>query len=193
MAPVAQVVPPGAALVAACVVAGCALTVLTVVLVRTSRRRNAELDAALRRSRDEVDALSRRLEELSDDVGRARRAAAEDREYVITSLGGPLQPRPDGTAPGIGPLDEPLRRSRPPVTGALEERLVERLADRPRTSPLQERGVALVVRAVALGHGLRRALSSDVLDRAAAEAHVARRRSRRDRRRQLRHARREAA
>jgi hypothetical protein len=76
------------------------------------------------------------------------------------------------------------------VGRVLQEQLVGALARQQDVSRLRARAVDVVVRTVALGAGVRRALSPDVLDRAAAEAHVARRRSRRERRRELREARR---
>jgi hypothetical protein len=180
MGSVAQVVSPGAVLVVACLlVAGTSLAVAA-LLRRSSRRQRAALDEALVRSRDEVELLSRKLEQLSDEVGLARQRADQDREYVITSLG-TGEPTETVLARAHAP-------SRPP-TGIIEDQLVEALARQPR-SLVRSRAVELVVRTVALGHGVRRALSADVLDRAAAEAHVARRRSRRDRRRLLRQARR---
>ena len=187
MGPVAQVVSPGAALVVACVLVACAGATVALLASRAARRRRAALDDALSRSRDEVESLSRKVEELSDEVVRARRTADQDREYVITSLGSG-----DGgadLAPARG-QDLPPPPTRKPAGQLLEDQLVEALARQPRTSLVRTRAVELVVRTVSLGHGVRRALSADVLDRAAAEAHVARRRSRRERRRQLREARR---
>ena len=178
MGPVAQVVSPGAVLVAACLLVACSGLAVAVVLRRSARRRREALDEALSRSREEVELLSRKVEELSDEVGRAGRTADQDREYVITSLGsGETE-----LAPAGGP-------TRPPATTVIEDQLVGALARQPR-SLIRSRAVELVVRTVALGHGVRRALSADVRDRAAAEAQVARRRSRRDRKRQLREARR---
>ena len=55
---------------------------------------------------------------------------------------------------------------------------------------MRDRAVDLAVQGVALAHGVRRALNPETLDRAAAEAHVARRRSRRVRRAEVREARR---
>jgi hypothetical protein len=174
-----------AALVAA-VVAAVALLV-AVALLRATRATRAErerLDRELLTSRDEVAELSRRVAELSAEVTETRRAAAEDRDYVITSLAG--ADGPSDAAPLL-PYDE--QRDRPSVGQVVEDQLVGVLG-RQDGSRLRARAVDVVVRAVALGHGVRRALSPDVLDRAAAEAHVARRRSRRDRRRELREARR---
>ena len=192
MGPVAQVVSPGAAVVVACVLALSAGVAVAVAWSRTTRRRREAFDAALDRSRHEVELLSRKVTELSDEVVRARRTADQDREYVITSLGSESGTALGAaTAEGGRPLARPATESgRQPVSRALEDQLVEALARQPRTSRVRARAVDLAVRSVAFGHGVRRALSADVLDRAAAEAHVARRRSRRERRRQLRDARR---
>lgn len=185
MGPATQVVSPGAALLA-CAGLAAFLLVAGWLLVAV-RRRRAALDAELARSRDEVVSLSRKVEELADEVVRARRSAEIDREYVITSLAGDQVV----AAPPAGNAAEQLARgpARPPVGRLVEERLVDALSRTPQDSPVRVRAVELVVRAVSVGHGLRRALSPDVLDRAAAEAHVARRRSRRQRRREIRRAR----
>lgn len=183
MGPVVQVASPGVVLAVAALVGGAAL-LAAFVLARSAHRRRAALDAALARSRDEVESLGRRVEELSAEVVRARRAGELDREYVITSIVD--DQAANQLAPGAAAAQEPNR----PLARDLEDQLVQALARQPRTSPLRARAVELVVRTVSLGHGVRRALSADVLDRAAAESHVARRRSRRDRRRQVRQARR---
>ncbi|WP_148574923.1 hypothetical protein [Nocardioides caldifontis] len=176
---------PGVLAAAAVAVVAVLVVVLAVAAVRRSKRaslaREQQLLAELRTSRDAVDALHQRVEELSDEVVEARRVADLDREYVITSLGDPDE---------LAPVRLDLARApQPPVADLLEERLVSTLA-RQRRGPLGRRAVDAVVRTVALGHGVRRALSPDVLDRAAAEAHVARRRSRRNRKREERQARR---
>ncbi len=183
MGPVAQT-----AAVAAAAAAAVVLLAVAVVVLRASRTTRAErerLDRELSTSRDEVAELSRRVAELSAEVVETRRAAELDRDYVITSLGGSGS-EPPGQAPL---LPYGGQNDRPSVGQVVEDQLVGVLA-RQHGSRLRARGVALVVRTVALGHGVRRALSPDVLDRAAAEAHVARRRSRRERRRELREARR---
>jgi hypothetical protein len=184
MGPVVHAVSPDVALAACAGLALCA-ALAGWLGVRAARRRRAVLDAELARARHEVDSLSRKVAELSDDVTRAaRRTADQDREYVITSLGdGDPAPEPPAAQLVLGP-------SRAPVGKVLEDQLVEVLARQPVESTGRARAVQLVIRTVSVGHGLRRALSPDVLDRAAAEAHVARRRSRRQRRRQVRHARR---
>jgi len=176
------------AALAAAAAAAVALMAVAVVVLRSTRTTRAErerLDRELSTSRDEVAELSRRVAELSAEVVETRRVAEVDRDYVITSLGGSGSESP-GQAPLL-PYDE--QRDRPSVGQVVEDQLVGVLA-RQHGSRLRARGVALAVRTLAIGHGVRRALSPDVLDRAAAEAHVARRRSRRERRRELREARR---
>jgi hypothetical protein len=182
-----------AALVAA-VVAAVTLVVVAVVLPRASRATRAErkrLDHELLTSRDEVAELSRRVAELSAEVTQSR----HDRDYVITSLAADAASSDRECAGAHAQSDEAAllpydeRGDRPSVAQVVEDQLVGVLA-RQDGSRLRTRAVGLVVRTVAIGHGVRRALAPDVLDRAAAEAHVARRRSRRDRRRELREARR---
>jgi hypothetical protein len=170
------------AALAAAVVAATAL-VVTVALLRSARAERERLDRELLASRDQVAELGRRVTELSQEVGETRRAAAADHDYVITTLGGG-----SGERPPLLPYDGAA--DRPAVGRVLQDQLVGALARHQDGSRLRARAVDLAVRTVALGAGVRRALSPDVLDRAAAEAHVARRRSRRDRRRELREARR---
>ena len=196
MGPVAHAAPPGTTLVVlavsllalvALVAAPAAMAVRGRRAARDRAARDAAKDEELRRSRQELEALSRKVDELSE-VTRTARAGEVDREYVITSLGQQEQ-LPGPVTPGHPPL--PVRQASPrPLAAGVEDRLVEALAQAPRTSAVQVRGVELAVRVLSLAHGVRRALSADVLDRAAAEAQVARRRSRRDRRRELREARR---
>lgn len=147
-----------------------------------SRRRHAALDALLERSRSEVDSLSAKVEQLSAEV-EAGRAAEQRREggYVITTLTGGVG---DGGSVSVteagSPPAHPLRR--------LEDHVLGGLAG--VRSGLGARAVDAAVGMWALGHGVRRALSPENLDRAAAEAHLARRRSRRIRRHEVRQARR---
>jgi hypothetical protein len=179
--------------VTALLVCGVVALLVALLLVRrgaaADRARREQLERDLREARTDVTALSRRLDALGHEVLEARsaaeRAAARsaqlasrtDREFVITTLG--------DSAPGPLPGRAPSRG----VGAVLEERLV-RVARRHSGSSSGAAASRLAVSAAALGHGLRRALSPEVLDRAAAEATVARRRSRRDRKRELREARR---
>jgi hypothetical protein len=139
------------------------------------------LEEGLRRSREQVDALAGRVEELSAQVDTARRAtdsAAADREYVITTL---HQATLSTDEPAQPLAHVPLH---------VEERLVEGLGRIDRASLVGRRVVEAGVSVIATVHGVRRALQAEHLDRAAAEAHVARRRSRRQRRQELREAKR---
>ena len=160
------------------------VAVLAVLAVRRARRRQAALDALLERSRSQVDSLSARVEQLSAEVGAGRAADQRDHErgYVITTLA-------DGTPGSPAPVTLPDARPVPPLR-RLEELLVAGVAARAEQTGLGARAVDAVVGVVALGHGVRRALSAENRDRAAAEAHLARRRSRRTRRHEVREARR---
>ena len=145
-----------------------------------AQRRRAELQ--LQHARAALDELGDQVAGLTADLAELRRAAARSPEYVITSLA-----TESPTTPVAQLIPAPSAHAR---TRALEDSLVGVLATQQEVSPVRARMVELVVRTVALGHGLRRALSPDVLDRAAAEAHVARRRSRRNRKREEREAKR---
>lgn len=146
--------------------------------VRRSQARQEALDALLARSRAEVESLTAKVDQLSTEV-EASRAVEQHREYVITSL-------PEDGAGAVPALDA---ASAPSAARPLEDRLLEVLA-RGSATALPKRAVEAVVSVVALGSGVRRALSAENLDRAAAEANVARRRSRRTRRQEVREARR---
>ena len=181
-------------------VLGCGVVALVVVLLVLRRRaaverdRRERLERELATARSDVADLGRRLDSLGQEVVEARRtaelAAARSEhgpsqgEFVITSLGdGGTEVR----ASGLGESRRELAVRRPGP--ALEERLVQ-VANRHADTSAGAAATRLLVRTAALGHGVRRALSPDVLDRAAAEATVARRRSRRDRKREDRVARR---
>lgn len=175
---------------AAGLVAG-ALVLLTAVLARRrAARSRRQLEERLAESQREVAELARAVAGLSRAVETSRRAATAERAHVITTLAEAADAAELGAA--RQPLAEPAIR---PVTGAavaevLEEQVVSRLADVDTTRPWGARLAGAGVKALALGHGVRRALSEENRDRAAAEAHVARRRSRRTRRQELREARR---
>ena len=176
-------------------VLGCGVVALLAVLLLVRSRAAAErarrerLERELVQARTDVATLGRRLDDLGGEVVEARRTAEQaaarsaqlagrtEREFVITSLGDP------------GPELPRERASSRTAASLLEETLV-RAASRRGGSSSGAAAAGLVVKAAALSHGMRRALSPDVLDRAAAEATVARRRSRRERKRELREARR---
>jgi hypothetical protein len=160
-----------------------ALVVVTVVVtVRRARLARQRVEAQLAGSRREVEQLAHQVDRLAAEVAMGRRRAAGDHEYVITTLAEAAQvsgaPLPEPSVPGA------------PLAEVLERQAVARLAQVDTTTPVGARIAHVGVKAVALAHGLRRALSQDNLDRASAEAHVARRRSRRTRRQELREARR---
>jgi hypothetical protein len=149
------------------------------------RARRRQADLALQQARTALDELAHQVGELSTDLAEVRRAAVRSREmpeYVITSLAAETSTTPVAQ---LIPAPGGHHRAR-----AIEDSLVGVLASQQDVSAVRTRLVDLVVRTVALGHGVRRALSPDVLDRAAAEAHVARRRSRRNRKREEREAKR---
>ncbi len=190
------------ALTAAATLGLTSLVLLVVVARRARRRRNTRSDARARayeqqlaRSQQQIDRLGARVEELSADVARAESVARTRRpeQYVITTLtdvvaddaGADASPRPSGE---VAVPSAPPRR--PQLGAALEGRIVGSLARHQGVSSLRDRAVDLAVQGVALAHGVRRALHPEALDRAAAEAHVARRRSRRVRRAEVREARR---
>jgi type II secretory pathway component PulM len=198
MGPLAHTGVVGVLLVVLAVLVAVLLVVVpATLLVRSARARRARVTAQLEESRAEVALLGRRVEELSQEVLEARRLAPERsderapdraqdrstvREYVITSLA--------AGAAGAAPRPVATGAEKVPLGRVLEDQLVGSLARQQDRSALRRQVVEAVVRTVSLGHGLRRALTPDNLDRAAAEAHVARRRSRRIRRRELKEARR---
>ena len=172
------------------VAAGVLAAVTVVALVRRGERsRRRQVDTELALARRQVEALEERLDEVSAEVAEARREATlervGDREYLITTIGEVEQ----ADAPR-----ESLARftaTTPPAPGRhLEERLVEALVRQQDRSRLRGRTMGAAVKLAAVTHGVRRALRPEVRDRAAAEAYVARRRSRRARRQELREARR---
>ena len=179
--------------VGAAVVAGLVALALAVA-ARRDRRSRLHVEQELARSRREMDQLAQQVEHLAGEVSDSRRRAAEGHEYVITTLSEATQVTQVAGAPPRDLRTMPSARSVPdvavPLAQALEEQAVARLA----TLDTGTRAGALLagagVRAVALTHGVRRALTRENLDRASAEALVARRRSRRTRRQELREARR---
>lgn len=190
------------ALTAAATLGLTSLVLLVVVARRARRRRTTRSDARARayeqqlaRSQQQIERLGARVEELSADVARAESVARTRRpeQYVITTLTDVVADETDaGASPRpsreVAVPSAPPRR--PQLGAALEGRIVGSLARHQGVSSVRDRAVDLAVQGVALAHGVRRALNPETLDRAAAEAHVARRRSRRVRRAEVREARR---
>jgi len=171
MGPLAQTGVVGVLLVVLAVLVAVLLVVVpATLLVRSARARRARVTAQLEESRAEVALLGRRVEELSQEVLQARRLAAQEpseerspvREYVITSLA--------SGATGAAPRSVATGADKMPLGRVLEDQLVGSLARQQDRSALRRQVVEAVVRTVSLGHGLRRALTPDNLDRAAAEA-----------------------
>ncbi len=189
------------ALTAATTLGLTALLLLVLVARRGQRRRSAAhveaYEQQLARSQQQIDRLGARVDELSADVARAGTVARTSEapraeQYLITTLAEVVDDGEPDTFPRRPSREvavpEPGRR--PQVGAALEGRLVGALARHQGVSSVRDRAVDLAVQGVALAHGVRRAMSPEILDRAAAEAHVARRRSRRARRAEVREARR---
>ncbi len=174
---------------------GLVLVVLSVMVAgrRRERRLIAEksaLQVELARSQAAVGQLSAQVDALGLQLAEARRVLQDARshqpEYVITSL---TQKAATGDVSSTTSIAA-LLPARTGPAAHLEDQLVGALARHQDVSPFRAHVVEIVVKTVALGHGVRRALSPDVLDRAAAESHVARRRSRRNRKREEREAKR---
>ena len=172
------------------VTAGVLAAVVVVALVlRGERSRRRQVDSELALARRQVEALEQRLDEVSAEVAETRRSSVPDRlaerEYVITTIGEvdrtDIEPSRAGRL-AAAPVASPGRM--------VEERLLETLARQRDGSRLRTSAVGVAVKVTAASHGVRRALRPEVRDRAAAEAYVARRRSRRARRQELREARR---
>lgn len=173
------------------VVAASVLAVGAVValVLRGERSRRRQVDAELAVARRHVDALEQRLDQVSEEIAEAKRGSvldrAAEREYVITTIG--EVDLTDAPAAEAARLVPPL----PPSAGRLlEERLVEALSRQREGSRLRSSTAKVAVKMAAASHGVRRAIRPEVRDRAAAEAYVARRQSRRARRQELREARR---
>ena len=141
------------------------------LLVRGSRRNRAELRAELSAARDDVRHLTDRLEALTAEVAETHRAAVERSvqqevaPFVITGLVADTEPEPDG-----------VQR---------EAEIVHAIAaSSPRWVPATPLREALI-RTVSLGHGVRRALSPDNRDRIVLEMRAEVRRSRRQRKAEM--------
>ena len=169
--------------VAACVVSAAAL-LAGVVLARSSRRARARLEGELAASREELQALHKRLDGLSRQVeparsprsaratsatpcSRPRSARSADEEFVITTAGLPEARRSDEVAPS----DVPDRQ----------------LSAKEFTSVAL--GESLVTLA-SLAYGVRRALSPENRNRIAFEMRREVRRARKQRKADLKEAKR---
>jgi outer membrane murein-binding lipoprotein Lpp len=161
--------PQGYAVVAiAVVVVGLALA--WALLAGAARKRRAELARALAEAHDDVQTLAARLEALTTEVEQTRQAveqqatpAAHVEPYVIT---GRVLDEP-GNGPDVAHIVSAIEASRPVWVPA---------------KPLRES----LVHVVALGHGVRRALSPEVRDRIVLEMKAEVRRSRRLRKAEIR-------
>ena len=160
-----------------------ALVAVGVVVARRSRASRRMVEEQLAGSRREVADLAEQVGRLAAQAEAGRRRSAEDHGYVITT-------RAEAAQVSRGPEVEETGIGGAPLAEVLEEQAVSRLAQVDTSTRVGARIADAGVRAVALGHGLRRALRQENRDRASAEAHVARRRSRRTRRQELREARR---
>jgi hypothetical protein len=168
----------------------CGGLVRVVGSARAARRRAAHATALARQ--EEVAALTARVDRLSAEVERARREReGHGREYVITTL---REAAPAGLGPGGDErLPDVLRDETGGSAGALlQQRLVTAIRRGTADRPAEQALVSLAVRTVAVGHGVRRALSADNRDRIAWEMRRATRHSRRVRKQEVRAARREA-
>ncbi len=170
----------------------CALAAVVVVAAtaRRAARSRMLLEARLAASQREVAQLADAVAGLSREVATTRRNVAE-REYVITTLSEAADAAELTGAP-VPRQDEPRFRpvSTESVVESLERQALAKLTEVDTSDGWGSRVAGAGVKALAFGHGLRRALSEENRDRASAEAHVARRRSRRTRRQELREARR---
>ncbi len=137
--------------------------------VRSGRRRRAQLHRELIAAQRDVLALTERLDSLTAEVAQTRLAAREQATrqeiapYVITGI--VESPEPDAT-PRQAEIVHAIETSRPVWLPA---------------KPLRE----TLVRTVALAHGLRRALDPDNRDRIRLEMQAEIRRSRRQRKAEL--------
>jgi hypothetical protein len=133
------------------------------VTLATGRRTRRALEA----SRADVEALRDRLDLMTRELENARRAADEPADFLITGVLPASSGRPGETQPGeIGEVS-----SRAVLSATMGEPLV---------------------RLVAFGYGVRRALSAENRNRIAFEMRREVRRARKDRRRELKAARRSA-
>jgi hypothetical protein len=155
------------------VYAAAAAAVLAVVLscllvARSGRRSRAELHQQLLTAREDVLALTDRLEALSAEVDEARRVAEERaartelEPFVITGV----VAEDDATTPREAQLVQAIEAGKPEWVPA---------------KPLRQ----ALVKSVSFAHGVRRALSPDNRDRIRLEMQAEVRRSRRQRKAEM--------
>lgn len=147
-----------------------AAAVLTVVVVGAltvlgARRRRAQLLEQLAGAQADVQALSERIEALSDEVAEARRTTEQRDTTPAVITGIVLEPEVD-TTPREAQLVQAIEAGRPHWVPA---------------KPLRE----ALIRSVSFGHGVRRALAPDMRDRILLEMRAEVRRSRRQRKAEL--------
>lgn len=152
--------------VAACVVSAAAL-LAGVVVARSSRRARARLEDELAASREELQTVQKRLDGLSRQVEPARSARSTDQEFVITTAGLP-EPRRDGPS-GVPDVPERQLTAKEFTSVALGESLVT---------------------LASLAYGVRRALSPENRNRIAFEMRREVRRARKQRKADLKEAKR---
>lgn len=155
---------PDVLLIVALALLGALAVVLAVVLLRTLLRDRARTRAELEATRSEAAELRARIDALAVQVAAARR---EPEEYVITHLGEDDEPVPAGSTTTLD-------------VARLDGRLFADIV-------LRE----TVVKAAALGHGVRRAMAPETRNRIRFEMRREVKRSRKERRAELRRIRRE--
>lgn len=141
------------------------VVIVGVLLARAARLRRVQLVHQLADAQADVEALRRRIETISDEVAEARRSA-DRRELEPVVVTGIVQEAELDTTPREAQLVQAIEASRPQWVPA---------------RPLRE----ALIRSVSLGHGLRRALAPDMRDRILLEVRAEVRRSRRQRKAEL--------
>jgi hypothetical protein len=146
-----------------------AATVTCLLAVRSSRHNRAELERQLAATRDDLAALTAQIEALTTEVVEARRVAdaqvspTESAPFVITGV--------------VAAHEEHVVQREAQIVRAIE-------TSRPVWLPAKPVREALV-KTVALGHGVRRALSPEKRDRIVLEMRAEVRRSRRQRKAEM--------
>jgi hypothetical protein len=141
------------------------VVVVGVLSVRAGRRAQARLLQQLALAQADVQALSERIEALSGEVAEARRTA-DRRELAPQVITGLVLEADADTTPREAQLVQAIEAGRPQWVPA---------------KPLRE----ALIRSVSLGHGVRRALAPDMRDRILLEMRAEVRRSRRQRKAEL--------